>query len=313
VCSGGALAAGGSQGRMREIVCPICDARERIRVFATTLPPNFDEASPPSPYSAHYQINKCAGCGLIYSSPVMDNRGVAALYRNASETNVVPGEEDNVRRTMASYYQLAAAHLPSRTRILDIGCDMGFLLEAARDDGFGELYGIEPNPVARALAQRLAGAQIMEGFFEMSDYPADHFDLITAIHVLDHLVDPRVVLSRAHRNLRPGGIVLAVVHNVRSLLGRMLGERFPVYNLYHHFFFDKSTLAELFRRQGYEVIQVVSTRNCYSLGFFARRLPGCPGPIRDAAFETLDAIGLARIRLSVAVGNIGIVARRLIQ
>lgn len=295
---------------MRQIACPICNGKEPIPVFAATLPAGFDEAGPPSPYAAHYQINKCANCGLIYSSPIMNDAGIAALYRNSSETNVMPGEEDNVYRTMAGYYRLAAPHLRSRKRLLDIGCDMGFLLEAAREDGFEELHGMEPNPRARAVAQRIAGAQIVDGFYEGSDYPADHFDLIALIHVLDHLVDPRIVLSRARHNLRPGGIAIAVVHNVHSLLGRVLGERFPVYNLYHHFFFDKSTLAELFRRQGFEVIGVVSTRNCYSLGFFARRIPGCPELLRQFAFRLCDAIGLARIPLNVPVGNIGIVARR---
>lgn len=295
---------------MREIACPICNEKQPIQVFAATLPRDFDEASPPSPYSAHYRINRCAGCGLVYSSPIMDEEGVAALYRNSSETNVMPGEEDNVRRTMAGYYRLAASHLPRRVRMLDVGCDMGFLLEAGAEDGFAELHGIEPNPVARAVARRIAGAKIVDAFYETSDYPADHFDLITLIHVLDHLADPRIVLSRARRDLRPGGLAVAVVHNVRSMLGRTLGERFPVYNLYHHFFFDKLTLAKLFRRQGFEVIDVVSTRNCYSVGFFARRLPGCPTPIRDALARSLHAVGLAKVPLNLPVGNIGIVARR---
>ena len=295
---------------MREIACPICGESNQVQIFAATLPREFDEASPPPPYSAHYQINRCTGCGLIYSSPIMDENSVAMLYRNSSETNVVPGEEDNVLRTMTGYYRLAAPHLPGRRRMLDVGCDMGFLLEAAARDGFAELHGVEPNPVARAVAERIPGAQISYCFYESTNYPPDHFDLITLIHVLDHLVDPRITLAQARCNLRPGGIIVAIVHNVRSLLGRVMGERFPVFNLYHHFFFDKSSLAELFRRQGFEVIDVVSTYNCYSLGFFARRFPACPAVIRAGLCRGLDMLGLAHLPLSVPVGNIGIVARR---
>lgn len=295
---------------MRKIACPICSERQPVEVYAARLPRDFSEASPPSPYSAHYRINRCAVCGLLYSSPIMDEAGVAALYRNSRETNVMPGEEDNVRRTMAGYYRLAARHLPGRQRMLDIGCDMGFLLEAAGKDGFAELHGLEPVPVARAVAQQIPGAKVSDGFYETTDYPTNHFDLITFIHVLDHLVDPRIVLARARHDLRPGGVVVAVVHNAKSLLGHVLGERFPIFNLYHHFFFDKSTLAELFRRQGFEVIDVVSTRNCYSLGFFAQRLPACPAPVRNALARSLDAVGLAKLPLTIPVGNIGIVARR---
>jgi SAM-dependent methyltransferase len=295
---------------MREVVCPICNGHNSTVVYGAKLPAKFDETAPPSPYSAHYQINRCMNCGLIYSSPIMDERGVSRLYEESSETNVTPGEENNVRRTMALYYSLAAPHLRRRERMLDIGCDMGFMLESAKADGFKELHGIEPVPAARSVAETIDGATITDKFFEQTDYPVDYFDLITLIHVLDHLYDPCIVLRQAFRNLRPGGLVVAVVHNVRSFLGILLGERFPIFNLYHHYFFNKDTLAELFRRQGYEVVKVVPTRNCYSLGFFAQRVPGLPASARQLAIRALRGLSLTDIPITIPVGNIGIVARR---
>jgi SAM-dependent methyltransferase len=295
---------------MREIICPICGGREKTPVFDATLPPDFDERAPPSPYSAHYCINRCSDCGLIHSSPVMNEQGVTALYEHSRETNVLPGEEDNVRRTMSLYYRLAAPHVLARQRVLDIGCDMGFLLEAAAADGFAEMHGIEPNPVARQVAERVASAHIGAQFFEQTKYPADHFDLISMVHVLDHLFDPSVVLNQALANLRPGGIVLAVVHNVGSPLAKLLGERFAIFNLYHHYFFDEHTLAELFRRHGFEVIKVSPTYNCYSLGFFVRRAPGVPEAIRNAVLRVLEFGQVISLPLTIPVGNIGIVARR---
>jgi 2-polyprenyl-3-methyl-5-hydroxy-6-metoxy-1,4-benzoquinol methylase len=211
---------------------------------------------------------------------------------------------------MALYYRLAAPHLCGRERMLDIGCDMGFMLEAAKADGFKELHGIEPVPAARRVAENVKGTIITDKFFEETDYPPNFFDLITLIHVLDHLYDPRVVLQRALNNLRPEGLVVAVVHNQRSLLGLLLGERFPIFNLYHHYFFNKDTLAELFRRQGFEVVKVVATRNCYSLGFFAQRLPGLPASFRQVVVRGLRALRVADIPITIPVGNIGIVARR---
>jgi SAM-dependent methyltransferase len=196
---------------MRDIICPICNSRNAAVLYGPKLPAKFDETAPPSPYSAHYQINRCVNCGLIYSSPVMDDWGVSRLYQDSCETNVSPGEEDNVRRTMALCYQLAAPHLRGRERVLDIGCDMGFMLEAAKSDGFDELHGIEPVPAARSVATTIAGTVVTDKFFEQTDYPAYYFDLITLIHVLDHLYDPRVVLRQARKNLRPAGLVLAVV------------------------------------------------------------------------------------------------------
>src|SRR5215813_615359 len=121
---------------MREISCPVCNDRHATILYGSKLPAHFDETRPPSPYAAHYQINRCGSCGLTYSSPIMDERGVRKLYEESSEANVAAGEENNVRTTMAHYYRLAATHLRGRERVLDVGCDMGFLLEAASADGF---------------------------------------------------------------------------------------------------------------------------------------------------------------------------------
>ncbi len=253
---------------------------------------------------------RCDGCGLVFSDPIMDDKGVSILYEGSSETNVTPGEEANVKRTMAGYYRMAAPYVPSRERILDVGCDIGLLLQAAKEDGFRELYGIEPVPEARRQSAGIPGAHISDIFFETSDYPEGYFDFISFVHVVDHLYNPRIALKKAFNNLKPGGVVLAVVHNVRSWLYFLLRERFPIFNLYHHFFFDKKTLAALFAAEGYEVIAVNPTRNCYSLGFFASRIPGAPASVRRLAAGAFDTLGIGGIPINIPVGNIAIVARR---
>jgi SAM-dependent methyltransferase len=253
---------------------------------------------------------QCDDCGILFSDPIMSDPGVSKLYEGSSETNVTPGEEENVGRTMAGYYRLAAPFLTGRERMLDVGCDIGLLLQAAKDDGFRELHGIEPVPNARAQSERIEGTQITDVFFENSSYPADYFDLMSFIHVVDHLYNPRVALKKAFTNLKPNGVIVAVVHNTKSSLFFLLRERFPIFNLYHHYFFDKKTLSQLFAAEGFDVIDVYPTRNCYSLGFFASRLPGVPDSIRRLLSATLSKIGIGRIPVTIPVGNIAIVARR---
>ena len=99
---------------------------------------------------------------------------------------------------MAGYYQLAAPYVHDRQRILDVGCDVGLLLEVARDDGYKELYGLEPVAVAKAEAvKRLPAANIAAHFYEDGLFENDFFDLVSLVHVVDHLVRPeRNSLSR---------------------------------------------------------------------------------------------------------------------
>ena len=66
---------------------------------------------------------------------------------------------------MAGYFRLAAADIHNRQRMLDVGCDIGLLLEVARNDGFKELYGLEPVAVAKADAVKRLPERIFPNSF----------------------------------------------------------------------------------------------------------------------------------------------------
>lgn len=297
---------------MRELsTCPICLNKDRKLIYVSTLACEISSANIPDPYSAHYQINQCTGCDLRFSSPILDEQGVTALYCQSENGNITEGEDENVRRTMDNYYKLVKPYINARDKVLDIGCDVGYFLKSALNDNFKEAHGLEPTSPARKIAEKLPNSKISEKFYEEIEYESDYFDLISMIHVLDHLVDPSIALKKAKKELKIGGLLTAVVHNSKSTLGVIMGEKFPVYNLYHHYFFTKATLRKLLVSQGYEVIKVVSTCNCYSLGFFIKKLPFLPEVIKNQLVKLIQCIGLNKLPLNLPVGNIGIVARKL--
>lgn len=305
---------------MRELVpCCICGGASGSVVYPATHLPNLSASTLPDPYHAHYRINRCAGCDLQYSSPILDDAGVKALYEHGvvtttdnshgtTGTNVATGEAAGVQRTMQLYYERIKPHLRNRGSFMEVGCDVGYLLETAQKDGFGRIYGCEPNPVARERAAALPGAVISELFYEQWDLPSNHFDALTLIHVVDHLVDPMRVLKKALQELKSGGVIFAVVHDVQCVLARLTGERFPPFNLYHHYFFSKATLRKLFAAAGFEVLEVRNTMNSYSVGFFLGKAPNFPG--KGVASQVLKASTLARRTVTMPIGNIGIVARK---
>jgi SAM-dependent methyltransferase len=285
-------------------------------VFEATHSQDLSADRLPDPCKAHYRINRCAGCGLFYSSPILDEAGVRALYEHgvvtksdgSKGTNVALGEAAGVQRTMQLYYARIRPFLSGRDNFIDVGCDIGYLLDAAQTDGFAHIYGCEPNSLARDSASKLPGAVVSDRFYEQWDLPQDHFDALTLIHVVDHLVDPMRVLEKACSELKRGGIVFAVVHDIECPLARLTGERFPPYNLYHHYFFSKLTLRKAFEAAGFEVVEVKNTVNSYSLGFFIEKAPAFPG--KRSVSQILEKTGLLRRNLTIPVGNIGIVGRK---
>ena len=296
---------------MRDLApCCICGASERVlRYEATAL--SGDSLPPSGPYSGHYRINACGGCGLVYSSPIFDGSEVNALYTVYSVANVTDDEIANVKATMRGYYDLGRPFLARKGSALDIGCDIGLMLEVLREDNFVTLNGLEP--VSAALtraAERVPTAKISDVFYEQTKFQANDFDLVTLVHVVDHLVRPDLVLDRVLRDLRPGGICIAVVHDVESLLARLMGEQFPIFNYFHHYFFSKRTLRALFAARGFEVLRVDATRNRYSLAFFIERTPFLPQLLRRTLAHLSRRLAVGHIPISIPVGNIEIVARK---
>ena len=293
---------------MRDLApCCVCGSSQRTIRFAET-PQTVRE---PGPYGGHYQINRCNGCGLIYSSPIFDEQEVKDLYTGYSEANVAEGEVANVRATMRGYYALGRAFVPQKQRALDIGCDIGLMLDVLREDGFAELDGLEPVARVRARAAALVPAATISGtFYEDAEFPKNYFDMVTLIHVLDHMIRPDRALGRVYGDLRPGGICIAVVHDIESPLARLMGARFPILNYFHHYFFSKKTLRKLFAARGFEILRVTATRNRYSLAFFIERAPFLAPRWRQALSRLSRRLAVGHVALSIPVGNIGIVARK---
>ncbi len=101
-------------------------------------------------------------------------------------------------------------------RLLDVGCGNG-AYTTAMADGFGEVYGIDLEPhrleVFRDQVRGDAKFHVAEGSAEHLEFPDDHFDVVTAIEVIEHVVDLDRALAEIHRVLRPGGAFLITCPN----------------------------------------------------------------------------------------------------
>lgn len=98
-----------------------------------------------------------------------------------------------------------ARHLEPR-RALDVGCGVGFMVEAWALEGI-DARGIDVSQDALDLArpdikERLQRVNAVE---EPIPFPDGHFDLATCIEVIEHLPSHDRLLKEVFRVLRPGG------------------------------------------------------------------------------------------------------------
>jgi ubiquinone/menaquinone biosynthesis C-methylase UbiE len=104
-------------------------------------------------------------------------------------------------------------------RSLEIGCGEGYLL-AARSQG--EKFAVDLSIEAIRRARTRARADFSLALAERLPFPAEHFDLVTSVGVMEHFLDTGEALREIRRVLKPGGHYVNLVH-VELTFGERLG------------------------------------------------------------------------------------------
>jgi len=177
------------------------------------------------PGGREYRLRGCQNCQARFIDPTPTQDELARTYDAAyygkgtgKFSGPVEAILDRFRRGRA--VRLAKL-LPSRARVLDIGCGNGGFLRALHALGSFELHGVElPGPAAERTS-RYPFIRLKTGTLDQSDFPAASLDAVTLFHVFEHLNNPRDVLDMALNFLRPGGFLMLSFPNIVSLQARM--------------------------------------------------------------------------------------------
>jgi SAM-dependent methyltransferase len=297
---------------LRNTRCAICgtegNARELYRA-------NFDlQELNPAVFSArrlpdriHYRMVKCNACGLVRSDPIADPALLAQLYHQSTFTYT--DEVADLKRTYGRYLAELDKYGARKGALLEIGCGNGFFLQQALAQGYRSVRGVEPSQAAVSQAAPEVRAAIVCDLMRPGLFGPGEFDVICLFQVFDHVPDPGVLLDACFAALRPGGLVLALNHNVEAVSARLLGDRSPIVDIEHTYLYSPATMTRLLAAHGFEVRKAGAVRNWYSLRYLARLLPLPAGPKR-AILAWLERHSIGRLRLCVPLGNLYLVAQR---
>jgi SAM-dependent methyltransferase len=147
-------------------------------------------------------------------------------------------------------------------RVLDLGCGTGWQARLLVGRGC-TVVGVEVDQAATARATAWC-ERVIACDLDVDDLLAllggDHFDVVAAGDVLEHLRDPVQVLRSLPRVLRPGGRVVASIPNVAhgSVRLALLTGSFPyddagLLDRTHLRFFTVSSVRDLFASAGYTI------------------------------------------------------------
>lgn len=100
--------------------------------------------------------------------------------------------------------------LTNKSNILDIGCGSGLMLDDLRKKG--NLSGMDMSDEAISFSKEIYDGPIKKGSLPWDvPYPTQHFDLITALDVIEHIDDDVDSLKTIRNHLSIGGKALITV------------------------------------------------------------------------------------------------------
>jgi SAM-dependent methyltransferase len=232
---------------MSSVVCNLCGADDYVVRFKA------GEAQ-----SA--QIVECRKCGLMYANPraaAPDHELVVDydpdFVEQIGENSQRFAKEALQVRDYAATRKLLAERFPKRGRMLEVGSGYGYLLDYFRQDGW-DVVGVEPNEGLNRHARKVLDIEVLPLILPEAKFPDASFDVVTMMHVIEHVPDPTDTLNEIFRILKPGGMLVMETPRYDTLMFKLLGRRERSLSCEGHiYFFTTRTLRQISKKAGFTV------------------------------------------------------------
>ncbi|MDT8308548.1 MAG: class I SAM-dependent methyltransferase [Bacteroidales bacterium] len=203
---------------MNSTICRFCGYSTLKKLFDTV-----------DMYGDPYEITLCLQCKAQQLMPFPDqtklDRAYQDSYYGGNETKFLIFIENMINIIRKRRAKSVAKYLSSGANILDIGCGSGKFLSAIASYGDFNIYGTEINGKAAQRSEQNSLIQLNTAPLSMEQYPDASFDLITLIHVFEHLDNPDFMLHFFNKKIKPGGILILSMPNPESLQARLFKSR----------------------------------------------------------------------------------------
>jgi 2-polyprenyl-3-methyl-5-hydroxy-6-metoxy-1,4-benzoquinol methylase len=172
-------------------------------------------------------------------------------------------------------------------RVLELGCAQGVFAGTVKERTGAEVWGIEANPQAAELARAVIDRVLVgNADQEIGELPDGYFDAIVCNDVLEHLVNPAETLAQLRCKLKPDGVVVASIPNIRytpALSKVVFRKDFPqddegIFDRTHLRFFTRKSMVRMFEAAGFTMRRMKGINGYYgpltlllalvSLGYF---------------------------------------------
>jgi SAM-dependent methyltransferase len=204
---------------LRRQSCPACGAA-RIALMGEV------PTQPATEYSTHAialqcrpEIWRCRACKSWFTQNAVPQEVSRELYATGTS-----GERWTAERFEAAKGPELVAefdrHVGDGTRLLDVGCSTGQLLDYAKARG-AQTWGVDFSAACREVNER-KGHRFATALDEVA---AERFDVVSAFDVIEHSYDLAGFLAALAGVLKPNGMLLVLTGDVGSPSARICRNR----------------------------------------------------------------------------------------
>jgi 2-polyprenyl-3-methyl-5-hydroxy-6-metoxy-1,4-benzoquinol methylase len=244
--------------------------------------------------ASEHALRRCRECELEYLWPAPTWDEIQRIYTAGyyRSWGMAEGETPEVAEMKKATFALRMEEISRYVRpgrVLDVGTASGFFLEVAEQFGF-EPFGVELSEYSGALARRKFGEEnIWIGTLETAPFERDSFQLIAMSDLLEHVPDPVRTLERARELLAPGGVLMVMTPNTRSLTHRLMGIAWTHYKLEHLTYWSPAVIRRAAAQTGFRLLSIRPAWKVMTLAYLATQFEAYPHPILTPLVRLLNA------------------------
>ncbi len=210
-----------------------------------------------------WHIVKCSSCGFIYTNPQPHPSTLHEYYsedyfKDERHRSSFYNEDGSIRENEPIYINRiedVESFITERGRILEIGSARGAFLLALKNRGW-IVNGVEIS----ADAAQIANGKHLETFNGVyTDYqPIEKFKVICMYQTLEHVPDPKEILTKAYEDLLEEGVLIVEVPNIECVEMKYSSNRKHLsYDLPRHLnHFSPDFLSEELEKIGFTIVDI---------------------------------------------------------
>jgi len=197
------------------------------------------------------RLSRCDGCGCLWATD--DRQCEEVLLEAYSRVNDSYFDSEHIGQRHREFYKwlenLLEEHHAGGS-ILDVGCGDGSFLAVLSDKW--NKHGIEPSKAGTELSRKKS-LDVSVG--TLSSSAPYRVDLISALDVIEHVVDPHFFIESVKEHLNANGTIILLTGDSAAYSARVAGPQWSYLRWCGHIsVFSARGLRKLLESHGFEIL-----------------------------------------------------------